>query len=177
MIWENFSAGQSAFAKSKTYGFHYVDHLEYAEVGVQHIVPFIRAMESYLSLKVSTIVDPDKQVISVITNRNDTPTQSTDLMLDGKDDTFAQWKTPNSSKVGEYVGIKYTKAIDLKEVKFLMSNSATNNKNTFAKAKLQYTEDGKIWKDIEGYEGLYQVSNLGRIQSLPRVNLCVNRTL
>lgn len=28
-------------------------------------------------------------------------------MLDGKDDTFAQWKTPNSSKVGEYVGITY----------------------------------------------------------------------
>lgn len=33
-----------------------------------------------------------------------------------------------------------------------MSNSATNNKNTFIKAKLQYTEDGKIWKDIEGSE-------------------------
>ena len=25
----------------------------------------------------------------------------------------------------------------------------------------------EIWKDIEGYEGLYQVSNLGRIKSLP----------
>lgn len=24
----------------------------------------------------------------------------------------------------------------------------------------------EIWKDIEGYEGLYQVSNLGRIKSL-----------
>ena len=24
----------------------------------------------------------------------------------------------------------------------------------------------EIWKDIEGYEGLYQVSNLGRVQSL-----------
>ena len=33
----------------------------------------------------------------------------------------------------------------------------------------------EIWKDIVGYEGLYQVSNLGRVQSLPRVNLCVNR--
>lgn len=88
------------FAKSKTYGFHYVDHLEYAEVGVQHIVPFIKAMESYLSLKVSTIVDPDKQVISVITNRNDTPTQSTDLMLVVKMIHFAQGKYLNSSKVG-----------------------------------------------------------------------------
>lgn len=25
---------------------------------------------------------------------------------------------------------------------------------------------GEIWKDIEGYEGLYQVSNLGRVKSL-----------
>ena len=26
----------------------------------------------------------------------------------------------------------------------------------------------EIWKDIKGYEGLYQISNLGRIKSLPR---------
>lgn len=26
----------------------------------------------------------------------------------------------------------------------------------------------EIWKDIEGYEGYYQVSNLGRVKSLPR---------
>ena len=26
----------------------------------------------------------------------------------------------------------------------------------------------EIWKDIEGYEGLYQISNMGRIKSLPR---------
>lgn len=27
----------------------------------------------------------------------------------------------------------------------------------------------EIWKDIEGYEGLYQISNLGRVKSLGRV--------
>lgn len=27
----------------------------------------------------------------------------------------------------------------------------------------------EIWKDIEGYEGYYQVSNLGRVKSLPRI--------
>lgn len=27
----------------------------------------------------------------------------------------------------------------------------------------------EFWKDIEGYEGLYQVSNLGRVRSLDRV--------
>ena len=26
----------------------------------------------------------------------------------------------------------------------------------------------EIWKDIEGYEGLYQVSNFGRVKSLDR---------
>lgn len=30
-------------------------------------------------------------------------------------------------------------------------------------------DDGEIWKDIKGYEGLYQVSNLGRVKSLPRI--------
>ena len=27
----------------------------------------------------------------------------------------------------------------------------------------------EVWKDIEGYEGLYEVSNLGRVKSLPRI--------
>ena len=26
--------------------------------------------------------------------------------------------------------------------------------------------ENEIWKDIEGYEGLYQVSNWGRVKSL-----------
>lgn len=28
--------------------------------------------------------------------------------------------------------------------------------------------ENEIWKDIPGYEGIYQVSNLGRLKSLPR---------
>lgn len=32
----------------------------------------------------------------------------------------------------------------------------------------------EIWKDIDGYEGLYQVSNLGRIKSLYRIT-CIDR--
>lgn len=27
----------------------------------------------------------------------------------------------------------------------------------------------EIWKDIKGYEGLYQISNLGNIKSLKRI--------
>jgi hypothetical protein len=29
--------------------------------------------------------------------------------------------------------------------------------------------DGEIWKDIEGYDGYYQISNLGRVKSLSRI--------
>ena len=28
------------------------------------------------------------------------------------------------------------------------------------------------WKPIKGYEGLYQISTLGRVKSLPRVRKC-----
>lgn len=31
--------------------------------------------------------------------------------------------------------------------------------------------DKEVWKDVKGYEGLYQVSNLGRVRSLARKNL------
>lgn len=34
----------------------------------------------------------------------------------------------------------------------------------------------EIWKDIKGYEGLYQVSNLGRVKSLPRTRSTGNGT-
>lgn len=33
----------------------------------------------------------------------------------------------------------------------------------------------EIWKDIKGYEGIYQVSNIGRVRAVDRVN-CYGRT-
>ena len=32
----------------------------------------------------------------------------------------------------------------------------------------------EIWKDIQGYEGLYQISNLGRVKSLERIIITSN---
>lgn len=34
----------------------------------------------------------------------------------------------------------------------------------------------EIWKDIKGYEGLYQVSNLGRVKSLEKTIYCQKRS-
>ena len=33
----------------------------------------------------------------------------------------------------------------------------------------------EVWKDVVGYEGLYQVSNLGRVKSLPRNGTHTNK--
>lgn len=35
----------------------------------------------------------------------------------------------------------------------------------------------EIWKDIKGYEGLYQASNLGRIKSIPRKGTSKNEKI
>ena len=32
----------------------------------------------------------------------------------------------------------------------------------------------EVWKDIPNYEGLYQVSNLGRVRGLDRMSQCKN---
>lgn len=34
--------------------------------------------------------------------------------------------------------------------------------------KKMFNPDSEVWKDIPGYEGLYKVSNLGRVKSLPK---------
>ena len=34
--------------------------------------------------------------------------------------------------------------------------------------------DEEVWRDIEGYEGLYQVSDLGRVRSIDRIEECVD---
>ncbi|MGG5460207.1 hyaluronoglucosaminidase [Clostridium sp. B9] len=155
--WANYSAGQTAFEKSKTYGFHYVNHTEYAEVGVQHIVPFIKHMGENLASVVGSIIDPNKVYATYITNREDTPSGNKDNIFDGNAGTELVYKNPTSIAVGTYVGIKYSNPIKLNSVEFLMGANSNLN-DTMQKAKIQYTVDGKEWVDLEG----------GKEYSMPR---------
>ena len=122
-IWDLYAQGQAAFERSKTHNFHYVDHDEYAEVGVQHIVPFIKTMEQYLSDVASSIIDPSKQVTKFITNRDDTPTGAISNVFDNKANTEIVYKNPNSINEGTYVGVSYTKAIDVDKVIFRLGTN------------------------------------------------------
>lgn len=81
-------------------------------------------MDSYLGDIASTIVDPNKQVIKFITNRNDMPTGNTDYVFDNKVNTEIVYKTPNSISKGTYVGVTYTKAIDIDKATFKLGTNA-----------------------------------------------------
>ena len=149
-VWTYYSNAQTSFENSKTYGFWYVDHTEYAEFGVQHIVPFVEDMMADLASKVSGIVDPTAIVQRYITNRSDNPGGDEENVFDGSDSTYITYSSPNSIAVGEYVGVMYNRAITVNSIEFKMGN--TNLHDTFTSAKLQYTVNGSEWIDIEGSE-------------------------
>lgn len=150
--------GKTAFDSSKNHPFWYLDHNEYAEVGVQHIVPFIKTVGNYVSQYAETAMDPSKVVATFVTNRTDNPVNGTEKALDGDDSTFVSYQAtrekPNSeagvegmptSYKGDYVGVTYNKAINIQNIRFLLGTG----KNHFEASKLQYTKDGKEWLDLE----------------------------
>ena len=137
--------GKAAFDSSKTHAIWYLDHNEYAEVGVQHIVPFINAVAEYVSKYAETAMNPDAVIQSFITNRTDSPTGSTDNVFDGDDGTMASYRDPVWIHTGDYVGVLYNRTIDITDIRFLLGNG----KNHFEASKLQYTTDGKEWKALE----------------------------
>ena len=137
--------GKTAFDRSKTHALWYLDHYEYAEAGVQHIVPFIEAAADYVSKYAETAMNPDAVIQSFITNRTDKPNGSTDSVFDGDDSTMASYREPVWIYTGDYVGVQYNRVINISDIRFLLGNG----KNHFEASKLQYTMDGREWQDIE----------------------------
>ncbi|AZU64733.1 beta-N-acetylglucosaminidase domain-containing protein [Neobacillus mesonae] len=148
-VWENYSQGQASFDASKNHPFRYIDHYEYAEVGVQHIVPFIKTLLNDVSIKVQSIVNPDSNFARVITNRTDAPTGDLENLLDNKPSTEVVFKNPNSISTGTYIGVLYEKPLILNSVRFELGQTGNAN-DTFTESKAQYTVDGENWMDIEG---------------------------
>ena len=146
------SEGKTAFDSSKNHPFWYLDHNEYAEVGVQHIVPFINTLATYVSQYAETAMDPSKVITTFITSRTDTPTGNTSNVFDGNDSTGVTYKNPNSIAKDEYVGVLYNKVIDVNSIRITMQGLADH----FEHSKLQYTMDGKQWLDVTLRKGTNQ---------------------
>lgn len=138
------NSGKTAFASSKKHGFHYVNHTEYAEVGVQHIVPFVKALDSYLNEAVAMELNPELVTKRYITSRTDNPVGSTDNIFDNDTATMASYRNPAEIRDQEYVGVVFNKLIPIHDLRILLGTG----KNHFEFSKLQYTVDGTEWQDI-----------------------------
>lgn len=140
-IWTHYSTAQTAFEKSKTYKFKYVNHYENAEVGVQYIVPFIKTMGEHLNGIVSEIVSVDSidrasQKAAVFTNTR------YNLRANGN---LEQATLKSSKKISlspkQYIGLKLERIKDLKSI----NKSLTSNKLT-----VQVSKNAVEWESVQG---------------------------
>lgn len=146
LVPDYYTQAQAKLEQAETHGFWYIDHTEYAEVGVQHIMPFLRTVRDHVATLAQLTVDPTKIITTPITNR-DTPTGSLSNVLDGNESTEVVYKNPNQIFVNDYIGVTYSRAIEIHDVKFVTGTTA-NPKDTFTNAVLEYTEDGTTWKQV-----------------------------
>ncbi len=188
-IWKHFSTGQMAFEKSKTYKFRYVNHFEYAEVGVQHIVPFLKALGKHLNQIVAQIISPKSDNAASFTLTascsKDISTRSGSLstITDGNDTSgpsFARnpYNGPNRDGIPANAFIR----IDLKKpgrvgvIKFIQAKG-----DKIDKASLEYSIEGKSWKTLTTFDNCsstlnYDASGLQqRVKALRIKNLSQTR--
>lgn len=146
LVPDYYTQAQAYLEQAETHGFWYVDHTEYAEVGVQHIMPFLRTVRDHVATLAQLSVDPTKVIATPVTNREN-PTGSLSNVLDGNESTEVVYKNPNQIFVDDYIGVTYSRAIEIHDVKFVTGTTA-NPKDTFTNAVLEYTEDGTTWKQV-----------------------------
>ena len=160
-IWAHYAKGQAAWESSRNHPLWYMDHYEYAEAGVQHIVPFMKALHNYLSTYVLDIVDPSGGLsgggstgggstggaLSLTAFEGNNPgyySGSLSSVVDG-DTNSALWYS-DYGRVGQYIGVDMGKAVIVGKVVFTQ-----NSGDHFSDYTLQYSMDGDTWYDYKNY--------------------------
>ena len=142
-LWDSYYKGLKLYEQSQTYTFHYVDHDERAELGVQHIRPFLLGLREILATEVQKALHPDQVISTFITNRTGVEGGLAEV-TDGDLGTHALIKSPNSIKTGDYIGLKFNKAVPLQNLTFAMGTQA-NPRDTFNNAKVEYLNENDEW--------------------------------
>ena len=142
-LWNNYYKGLKDYEQSKKHSFWYVDHYENAELGVQHIRPFILNLKEYLAKEIEKELNPDKVVTTFITNRTGGEGDLTQV-LDGDLSTQIIFKNPTRISTGDYVGLQFNKPVSIKKLSFAMG-AVSNLKDTFNKAKIEYLNEAGEW--------------------------------
>ena len=157
-IWKYYSTAQAAFAKSKTYKFKYVNHFEHAEVGVQHIVPFIKSIGGYLSPKVTAIINPagaktTAVQLSVKPGHSDSigvRAGGLQAIVDGNDRSSVSFALNpytgprrDGTPTDAYVRLDFEQPQKIGKITLVQAKGDKINK-----AALEYTADGSNWKTL-----------------------------
>ena len=142
-LWDSYYKGLKLYEQSQTHTFHYVDHDEKAELGVQHIRPFLLGLREILATEVQKALHPDQVISTFITNRTGVEGGLAEV-IDGDLGTHALIKSPNSIKTGDYIGLKFNKAVPLQNLTFAMGTQA-NPRDTFNNAKVEYLNENDEW--------------------------------
>ena len=142
-LWDSYYKGLKLYEQSQTYTFHYVDHDERAELGVQHIRPFLLGLREVLATEVQKALHPDQVISTFITNRTGVEGGLAEV-TDGDLGTHALIKSPNSIQTGDYIGLKFNKAVPIQNLTFAMGTQA-NPRDTFNNAKVEYLNENDEW--------------------------------
>ena len=157
-VWEFYAKGQAAWESSRNHPLWYMDHYEYAEVGVQHIVPFMKALHNYLSVYVLDIVDPSGGLssgggstgseLSLTAFDGNKPGYYMNYYLsnvvDGNPST-AVWYN-DVAQANQYIGVNLGKAVKLGSVTFMQDAG-----DRFVSYELQYSTDGTNYTTYDTY--------------------------
>ena len=169
-IWEFYAQGQAAWESSRNHPLWYMDHYEYAEVGVQHIVPFMNALHNYLSTYVLDIVDPSGGLsggssgggtgaaLNLSAFEGNAPgyySGNLNSVVDG-DTNSALWYN-DYGRVGQYIGVDLGKAVMVGKVTFTQ-----NSGDHFSDYTLQYSTDGNSWTDYKSYKDTVLEADLSK---------------
>ena len=148
-VWSNYSFASAKLSSSKSHERIKLGGTQTALPGSKRITPFINELNKQLAPIVNSMIDDSKQIVTVVTNRSDMPENALDVLTDNNEETQIVLKSPSSTKAGDYVGLTFSQPITLNDVTFKMGQSG-NIHDTFNKAKLQYSVNGKEWIDLDG---------------------------
>lgn len=141
-------------AKAKLYSarnnhkFSYLSESKNAEVGAQHIQPFLTKLDNFTFEYLNEVLNKNKYTTTWTSNVFKNPSSGNLNGVFNLDKPQPiQFTNPNVVKKDDYIGAEFSKPIELNSVSIEMGTGRRH----FFRSKLQYQLNGQTeWKDING---------------------------
>lgn len=147
--------------------FRYLSEMKNAEVGPQHIQPFLDELDSFSSKYLKENLDDNFVSLTWISDVFTTPSSGNkDEVFNQTSPKAMQFKNPLYIMKDNYIGVEFSKEIELNNVFISMGGG----KNHFYKSKLQYKSINGDWTDVNN--NVYERPN-GSIIPIEEYNLSI----